>query len=212
MTVFISEKDLSPTSNTKDRWNLNNRIQEINCLHQKEEDKKQIKEDVASKSKEIVVNDQSKNKSHMPNPSTAISQEEIMQKLNFLKEPEINYNQLLNQKIESDTNEANNQNIDEINNQTDEIENYVYQMILDEVYSEMYPQRVIVPFLKQKFIDDIDWKHSSSKEESSDSETSISHTNTELQISDTTLDQDSELCLRWDSQNTLKYVKQIVQE
>ena len=92
----------------------------------------------------------------MPNHSTAISQEEIMQKLNFLKEPEINYNQLLNQKIESDINEANNQNIDEINNQTDEIENYVYQMILDEVYSEMYPQRVIIPFLKQKFIDNID--------------------------------------------------------
>ena len=54
---------------------------------------------------------------------------EIIQKLNFLKEPEINYNQLLNQKIDSDINETNNQNIEEINSQTEEIENYAYQMI-----------------------------------------------------------------------------------
>ena len=156
MTVFISEKDLSPTSNTKDRSNLNNRIQEINCLREKEEDKNQTKKDIASWSKEIVVNDQFKNKNHMPNSSTAISQEEIIQKLNFLKEPEINYNQLLNQKIDSNINEANNQNIDEINCQTEEIEKYAYQMILDEIYSEMYPQRVIIPYLRQKFSDNID--------------------------------------------------------
>ena len=210
MTVFISEKDLSPTSNAKDRSNLNNRIQEINCLREKEENKEQASNAVGSE--KLDQNNPDNSINNKENLKPVISQEEIMQKLNFLKEPEINYNKLLNQKIESDNEDVKNQNLEIVNGQTDEIERYAYQMILDEIYSDMYPQRVIVPYLRQKFDHDIIEETSPPKEDISESDTSISHTDTGVQISDTTVDQESELCLKWDSQNTLKYVNQIVQE
>lgn len=69
-------------------------------------------------------------------------------------------------------------------------------MILDEIYSDMYPQRVIVPYLRQKFDHDIIEETSPPKEDISESDTSISHTDTGIQISDTTVDQESELCLK----------------
>lgn len=193
MTVFISEKDLSPSaSNLKERSNLKNRFDQINNLRNSEEIKNFDHNDTISE--KIVEGDESleciDQDDYRLSSSTKMPQQEIIQKLNFLKEPDVNYNSLLNfQVIEPAKKDKT-----ELNNQANDLTSFIWDGILDEIYAKMFEPRVIVPYLRQKALEESKILEERNHENPSESDRSELTGGSTEHISETTVENEQELC------------------
>lgn len=198
MTVFISEKDLSPTGwNAESRTNLNTRIECIREDRSFEVEELQEEHDSVSGhkrrlSQEMPWESQS-NKENTNHSQNQISKEELMKRFNSMLEPNVNYSQLL---LASNVKKAPEISSKEVQASTDEITDYIFSCIFNEIKQELHPQRVIVGYIRNKVE-----SSSSVQEEISESE--------EI-ISDSTTESENELCIKTDSEATIKYAQDIL--
>jgi len=135
MTVYISEKDLSPANQaSNNRSNLKTRFEYLweKSLSESQEfnnlwDTKILSASIIEEEKS--KNENENNQENILSKSDQISQEKLINKLMLLKEPEINYTALLTRRSNI---QENKRNLSEHNEQISQLVNNIWEVMLNE--------------------------------------------------------------------------------
>ena len=214
VTVFISEKDLSPSDPfCSDKHS--NKKSRIECLQEKAS---QIHED---SSEEIIQSQNLLEKTKKSSPeekeNVPLSQKpicaELLKQFEFMKEPEINMVNILKNTMDSKNKEEKSKLQKENKEHGEIISNILYDHLLEYLSSNMVPPRVNVPELRSKFEQRL--PHGNESGSSSSSESLEMSVNTDDNIKDTTLlnnsnDSEDEWKVKTDSADVMKYAKEIM--
>lgn len=207
VTMFITEKDLSPRNLNYDGQNSHIRSR-INSLRVNDtkliEDNEKTQSLRISDFNKIDVNKENINNDEMVSSTKVNDNQNLLKKFELMKEPDVN---VLEQAFKRDS--AKKLKQVKQKEQTDHCVGLLYDYIVQNVMTDMFPQRVNVELLRSNSIDEVN-QDEESQSQNNDKIHDISTSEKEYQSDD---DQSqSDLKLITDSSSVQKYVNEIMDE